>query len=94
MNLRGDRERCVIQIEPHVCPGQSDGARVTARFRERDAQCKLAAPGQYVSVADNVRGFKEILDGQHDGLPESAFYMVGNIEEAVEKAAGMATESE
>ena len=51
-------------------------------------------PGQYVSVADNVRGFKEILDGQHDGLPENAFYMVGNIEEAIEKAAGMAAQSE
>ncbi len=42
--------------------------------------------GKFVSVADTVRGFKEILDGKHDDLPEQAFYMVGGIEEAVEKA--------
>jgi F-type H+-transporting ATPase subunit beta len=42
--------------------------------------------GKFVSVADCVRGFKEILDGKHDELPEQAFYMVGGIEEAVEKA--------
>jgi len=47
--------------------------------------------GRYVSVSDTVRGFKEILDGQHDDLPEQAFYMVGPIEEAVEKAERMAT---
>jgi F-type H+-transporting ATPase subunit beta len=44
-------------------------------------------PGKYVKVEDTVRGFKEILDGKHDDLPESAFYMVGTIEEAAEKAA-------
>jgi len=43
--------------------------------------------GKYVEVKDTVRGFKEILDGKHDDLPEQAFYMVGTIEEAVEKAA-------
>ncbi len=43
-------------------------------------------PGKYVSIADTVRGFREILDGKHDKLPEQAFYMVGSIEEAVEKA--------
>ena len=43
-------------------------------------------PGQYVSIADTVRGFKEILEGKHDSLPEQAFYMVGTIEQAVEKA--------
>ncbi|MBA7610285.1 ATP synthase subunit beta [subsurface metagenome] len=42
--------------------------------------------GKYVSVAETVRGFKEILEGQHDMLPEQAFYMVGTIEEAVEAA--------
>jgi F-type H+-transporting ATPase subunit beta len=42
--------------------------------------------GKFVSVADTVRGFKEILEGKHDDLPEQAFYMVGGIEEAVEKA--------
>jgi F-type H+/Na+-transporting ATPase subunit beta len=43
-------------------------------------------PGKYVKIADTVRGFKEILEGKHDDLPEQAFYMVGPIEEAVEQA--------
>ncbi|MBK6318470.1 MAG: F0F1 ATP synthase subunit beta [Dehalococcoidia bacterium] len=47
-------------------------------------------PGAYVAVRETVRGFKEILDGQHDGLPEQAFYMVGNIESAVEKGRQLA----
>jgi F-type H+/Na+-transporting ATPase subunit beta len=46
--------------------------------------------GKFVSVADTVRGFKEILDGKHDDLPEQAFYMVGGIEEAIEKAKKLA----
>ena len=46
-------------------------------------------PGKYVPVRETVRGFKEILEGKHDELPESAFYMVGAIDEAVEKAKEM-----
>jgi len=42
--------------------------------------------GRYVDVKDTVKGFKEILEGKHDSLPEQAFYMVGTIEEAIEKA--------
>jgi len=42
--------------------------------------------GKFVSVPDTVRGFKEILEGKHDDLPEQAFYMVGGIEEVIEKA--------
>lgn len=42
--------------------------------------------GRYVNVKDTIKGFKEILDGKHDSLPESAFYMVGTIEDAVAKA--------
>jgi hypothetical protein len=45
--------------------------------------------GKYVAIADTVRGFKEIVEGKHDELPEQAFYMVGTIEEAVEKAKEM-----
>ncbi|HVI73885.1 MAG TPA: F0F1 ATP synthase subunit beta, partial [Anaeromyxobacteraceae bacterium] len=47
-------------------------------------------PGKYVKLADTIRGFKEIVDGKHDDLPEQAFYMVGTIEEAVEKAKKLA----
>ena len=46
-------------------------------------------PGKYVPVKETVRGFKEILEGKHDALPEAAFYLVGTIDEAVEKARKM-----
>jgi F-type H+-transporting ATPase subunit beta len=42
--------------------------------------------GKYVTIADTIRGFKEIAEGKHDGLPEQAFYLVGTIEDAIEKA--------
>jgi F-type H+-transporting ATPase subunit beta len=42
--------------------------------------------GRYVPLRETVRGFREILDGKHDSLPESAFLFVGTIDEAVEKA--------
>ena len=42
-------------------------------------------PGKYVRLEETVRSFKEIVDGKHDELPEQAFYMVGTIEEAIEK---------
>ncbi|HPK70895.1 MAG TPA: F0F1 ATP synthase subunit beta [Vicinamibacterales bacterium] len=45
--------------------------------------------GKYVGIRDTIRGFQEIVDGRHDALPEQAFYMVGGIEEAVEKAERM-----
>ena len=47
-------------------------------------------PGKYVKLEDTIRGFKEIIEGKHDDLPEQAFYMVGTIEEAVEKAKTLA----
>ncbi|HSD98436.1 MAG TPA: F0F1 ATP synthase subunit beta [Patescibacteria group bacterium] len=49
-------------------------------------------PGRYVKVADNVRGFKEILEGKHDDLPEQAFYLAGTIEDVIEKAKQMKKE--
>jgi F-type H+-transporting ATPase subunit beta len=48
------------------------------------------APGKYVKLQDTIQGFKEICDGKHDDMPESAFYMVGGIDEAQEKARKMA----
>jgi F-type H+-transporting ATPase subunit beta len=47
-------------------------------------------PGKYVPLGETIRGFREILEGKHDALPEQAFYMVGNIDEAVEAAQKMA----
>ena len=49
-------------------------------------------PGQYVPLKETIRGFKEILEGKHDDLPEGAFYMVGTIDAAVEKAKTMKAE--
>ncbi|KRG41362.1 ATP synthase subunit beta [Stenotrophomonas pictorum JCM 9942] len=54
------------------------------------AEVFTGSPGKYVSLKDTIRGFKAILDGEYDHLPEQAFYMVGGIEEAVEKAKKMA----
>lgn len=50
------------------------------------AEVFTGSPGKYVSIKDTVRGFKEILEGKHDKLPENAFYMTGTIEEAVANA--------
>jgi F-type H+-transporting ATPase subunit beta len=47
-------------------------------------------PGKYVSLADTVRGFKDLVDGKCDELPEQAFFMVGGIEEAAEQAEKLA----
>lgn len=65
-------------------------ARKIQRFLSQPftvAETFTGMEGKYVKVAETVRGFKEIIDGKHDDLPESAFYMVGNIEEAISKAA-------
>ena len=64
-------------------------ARKVQRFLSQPffvAEQFTGMPGKYVDIKDTVRGFREILDGKHDGLPEQAFYMVGTIEDAVEKA--------
>ncbi|MBM3155943.1 MAG: F0F1 ATP synthase subunit beta [Chloroflexi bacterium] len=64
-------------------------ARKIQRFLSQPmfvAETFTGIPGKYVPVKETVRGFKEILEGKHDTLPEQAFLMVGTIEEAVEKA--------
>ena len=50
------------------------------------AEAFTGTKGKYVKLADTVRGFKEVIEGKHDDLPEQAFYMVGGIEEVLEKA--------
>ncbi len=70
-------------------------ARKIQRFLSQPmfvAEAFTGQDGRYVPIAETVRGFNEILDGKHDELPEQAFYMVGGIEEAVEKAEKMAAE--
>jgi F-type H+-transporting ATPase subunit beta len=66
-----------------------DRARKLERFFSQPfavAEQFTGTPGVYVKLEDTVRGFKEILDGKHDDLPEQAFFMVGTIENACEKA--------
>ncbi|MBT5449179.1 MAG: F0F1 ATP synthase subunit beta, partial [Gemmatimonadetes bacterium] len=46
-------------------------------------------PGEYVKIEDTVRGFKGLVDGEYDDVPEQAFMMVGGIEQALEKAKGL-----
>ena len=64
-------------------------ARKIQRFLSQPffvAEIFTGSPGKYVSLKDNLAAFKAILNGEHDDLPEQAFYMVGGIEEVVEKA--------
>jgi len=70
-------------------------ARKIQRFLSQPfhvAETFTGVPGKYVKMEDTIRGFKEIVEGKHDEIPEQAFYMVGGIEEAVEKAKQMAGE--
>ena len=64
-------------------------ARKMERFLSQPffvAEVFTGSPGKYVSLKDTIRGFQGILNGEFDHLPEQAFYMVGGIDEAVEKA--------
>ncbi len=56
------------------------------------AEVFTGTPGKYVSLEDTISGFKGILDGKYDDLPEMAFYMVGDIKEVIEKSDRMAAE--
>ncbi|MDA0236693.1 MAG: F0F1 ATP synthase subunit beta, partial [Proteobacteria bacterium] len=64
-------------------------ARKIQRFLSQPfhvAEVFTGSPGKYVSLKDTIKGFKMIVSGELDSLPEQAFYMVGNIDEAIEKA--------
>jgi len=69
-------------------------ARKIQRFLSQPffvAQQFTGREGKYVKIADTIKGFKEIVEGKHDDIPEQAFYMVGTIDEALEQAEKMAT---
>jgi F-type H+-transporting ATPase subunit beta len=71
-------------------------ARKIERFLSQPfhvAEVFTGSPGKLVSLEDTIKGFKGLVDGQYDHLPEAAFYMVGTIEEAVEKAQRLAAEA-
>jgi F-type H+-transporting ATPase subunit beta len=80
MDELSDEDRLVVQR-----------ARKIERFLSQPmfvAETFTGQPGKFVRLEDTIAGFAEILDGKHDDLPEQAFYMVGTIEEAVQKARG------
>jgi F-type H+/Na+-transporting ATPase subunit beta len=67
-------------------------ARKIQRFLSQPfhvAEVFTGSPGKYVPLKETLKGFKGILNGDYDHLPEQAFYMVGGIEEAIEKAKSM-----
>ena len=71
-------------------------ARKIQRFLSQPfhvAEVFTGSPGVFVKLEDTIKGFKGIVEGKYDDMPESAFYMVGTIEEAIEKAKKMATEA-
>jgi F-type H+-transporting ATPase subunit beta len=64
-------------------------ARKLQRFLSQPfhvAETFTGTPGKYVKLEDSIKGFKEVVEGKYDDLPEQAFYMVGGIEEVIEKA--------
>jgi F-type H+-transporting ATPase subunit beta len=76
-----DEDRLIVQRARKIQRFLSQPNFVAEQF--------TGTPGQYVKLEDTIRGFKEILEGQHDELPEQAFYMVGPIEGAIERAKQM-----
>ncbi len=77
-----DDDKLVVSRARRVEKFMSQPFRVAEQF--------TGLPGKYVPMKDTIRSFKELIDGQHDHLPEQAFYNVGNIDEAVEKAKSIA----
>jgi F-type H+-transporting ATPase subunit beta len=78
-----DEDRLIVQRARKIQRFLSQPNFVAEQF--------TGTPGQYVKLEDTIRGFSEILDGVHDDLPEQAFYMVGPIEGAIERAKQMST---
>jgi F-type H+-transporting ATPase subunit beta len=70
-------------------------ARKIQRFLSQPfyvAEAFTGTPGAYVELKDTIRGFTEIVEGKHDDIPEQAFYMVGTIDQAEEKAKRLAAD--
>ena len=57
------------------------------------AEAFTGTPGKFVELTETIKGFKEILEGKHDELPENAFYMVGSIEDVIAKAEKITSEA-
>jgi F-type H+/Na+-transporting ATPase subunit beta len=86
MDELSDEDKLVVQRARKIQRFLSQPNFVAEQF--------TGTPGEYVRLEDTIKGFQEILDGKHDELPEQAFYMVGTIEQAVEKGRKLAGEHE
>jgi F-type H+-transporting ATPase subunit beta len=86
MDELSDEDKLVVQRARKIQRFLSQPNFVAEQF--------TGTPGEYVKLEDTIKGFQEILDGKHDDLPEQAFYMVGPIEKAVEKARQLGSEAE
>jgi F-type H+/Na+-transporting ATPase subunit beta len=86
MDELSDEDKLVVQRARRIQRFLSQPNFVAEQF--------TGTPGEYVKLEDTIKGFQEILDGKHDELPEQAFYMVGTIEKAVEKARQLGGEAE
>ncbi len=82
MDELSDEDKIVVARARKIQRFLSQPFHVAAQF--------TGIEGKYVKLEDTIRGFKEIVEGKHDDVPEQAFYMVGTVEEAVEKAKQMA----
>jgi F-type H+/Na+-transporting ATPase subunit beta len=86
MDELSDEDKLVVQRARKIQRFLSQPNFVAEQF--------TGTPGKYVKLEDTIAGFQEILDGKHDDLPEQAFYMVGTIDEAVQKARELAGEEQ
>jgi F-type H+/Na+-transporting ATPase subunit beta len=84
MDELSDEDKLVVQRARKIQRFLSQPNFVAEQF--------TGTPGKYVKLEDTIDGFRQILDGKHDDLPEQAFYMVGTIDEAVQKGRGMSGE--
>ncbi len=86
MDELSDEDKLVVQRARRVQRFLSQPFFVAEQF--------TGQPGEYVKIEDTVKGFKMIIDGELDHLPEGAFYMVGSIDEAIEKGEKLLAEDE
>jgi F-type H+/Na+-transporting ATPase subunit beta len=86
MDELSDEDKLVVQRARKIQRFLSQPNFVAEQF--------TGTPGEYVKLEDTIEGFRQILDGKHDDLPEQAFYMVGTIDQAVQKGRGMSGEEE
>jgi F-type H+-transporting ATPase subunit beta len=84
MDELSDEDKLVVQRARKIQRFLSQPNFVAEQF--------TGTPGKYVKLEDTIEGFRQILDGKHDDLPEQAFYMVGTIDEAVQKGREMSGE--